>query len=97
MECIVCGIDAETGAPIWDVFDLEFASVAPAMCRSADGACYMEPGAHPCVRRALLSPSDLQRMHILGDRLRIDWGMLTLPCELSGDGCLYVDAGAAWR
>lgn len=30
MEYIVCGIDAGTGAPIWDVFDLEFASAAPA-------------------------------------------------------------------
>lgn len=96
MEYIVCGIDAGTGAPIWDVFDLEFASAAPALCRRAGSVC-LGLGAHPCVRRARLSPSDLQRMRILGDRLRIDWGMLTLPCELSGDGYLYVDAGAAWR
>lgn len=36
MEYIVCGIDAGTGAPIWDVFDLEFASAAPAQGGRAD-------------------------------------------------------------
>lgn len=96
MEYIVCGIDAGAGAPVWDVFDLEFASAAPALCRRAGSVC-LGLGAHPCVLRARLSPSDLQRMRILGDRLRIDWGMLALPCELGGGGCLYVYAGAAWR
>lgn len=95
MEYIVCGIDAGTGAPIWDVFDLEFASAAPAQGGRAGSVC-LGLGAHPCVRRARLSPSDLQRMRLLGDRLRIDWGMFTLPCELGGDGCLYVDTGVAW-
>lgn len=51
MECIVCGIDAETGAPVWDVFDLEFASVAPAMCRSADGVLYGAWRASLCAPR----------------------------------------------
>lgn len=96
MEYIVCGIDAETGAPIWDVFDLELTNIVPAMCRRADGVYYTELGTHPYVRRALLSLSDLQRIRILGDRLRIDWGLFTLPCELSGDGYLYVYAGGAW-
>lgn len=46
MEYIVCGIDAGTGAPIWDVFDLEFASAAPAQGGRAGSVC-LGLGAHP--------------------------------------------------
>lgn len=52
MEYIVCGIDAGTGAPIWDVFDLEFASAAPAQGGRAGSVC-LGLVAHPCVRREL--------------------------------------------
>lgn len=40
MEYIVCGIDAGTGAPIWDVFDLEFASAAPAQASARCSMAY---------------------------------------------------------